>query len=65
MKYGDRFDLDKPGAMEFVNNVIAKYGVSESNNEIGLSVLCRTETGQEFELVQLHNSRRIVAVCGV
>lgn len=65
MKIGDRYDISHPDTKAYVQSVINSYGVSKDLNQIGLSVLCKTENGQQFELIQLNNSRHIIAVCGV
>lgn len=63
LRIGDRIDLEyNPANKEFVNEIIHRFGVSKSVNEIALSVQCIGNAGKQFELVQFHNSRNIVHV---
>ena len=49
---------------QFVDEIIRRFGVSKSINEIALSVQCIGDAGKKFELVQFHNNRGVVHVLG-
>lgn len=57
MKIPAIIDLDKPGARDFVNNAVKVYGKSQNVNQLALTVHCKDDTGQGFQIVQFHNSR--------
>jgi len=59
MKLPARFDLSNPVSKAYVDRVIKSYGITRSVNEIALSVQCKTETGDRFEILQFHNNRQI------
>lgn len=65
MKIGDRFDLKNPQARAYLQKVIDAYGFARNTNEIGASVLCRTENGDEFELLTFYRANNMVTVCAL
>lgn len=63
MKIGDRYDLRSCLNRDFVQEIVDKFGVSKDINQVGSSVLCRDDHGKLFELVTMHRTPHIVAVC--
>lgn len=57
MKIPAIIDLDQFGAVAFVNNAIKAYGQSKDINELAITVHCKDEQGNRFDIVQFHRSR--------
>lgn len=65
LKIGDRISLEyNPANKRFVDEIIRRFGVSKSINELAMSVQCIGDAGKRFELLQFHNNRSIVHVVG-
>lgn len=62
MKLPARINLDLGSNKGAVQDMIDRYGISKDLNEIALTVQCRNEHGQEFEIVQFHSSRNFVTI---
>lgn len=60
MKLPCVIDLQKQGALDFVNNAIKAYGKSQDVNNLARIVDCQDENGTKFEIVQFFNNKRLV-----
>lgn len=65
MKLPARINLDLVANKQIVQDMIDRYGISKNLNQIALTVNCRNEHGQEFEIVQFHSSRNYVSIGGL
>lgn len=65
MKLPARINLDLGVNKKIVQNMIDSYGIARDLNEIALTVYCKNEHGQEFEIVQFHSSRNFVSIGGL
>lgn len=59
MKIPCSINLERFGALEFVNNAIKHYGKRKDFNQLALTVHCETETGDKFTIVQFWNNRSV------
>ena len=64
MKIGERYDLRNTANREFLQRIVADYGVSKNVNQVGSSILCKDDRGTFFELVTMHRTPHVVAICG-
>lgn len=55
-------DLYSPKSKAALQRLINKYGKSNMANEVGTEVLCETECGQKFSVLQFNSSRRYVTI---
>ncbi len=60
MKLPCVINLERHGALTFVNNAIKIYGKSQDVNNLARTIFCEDEAGTKFEIVQFFNNKQMV-----